>query len=132
MPRDLLDLVRRYALSSVESDQEERAAPAVEVLMRGLADHVRQGTHVTPGRLLESAVHSEPQLFRSWTAKRVSSSLHSYGVVTQKTRGQRLYRDVTLEQLATIERNYGLDLGFTPEAEEPTPASAPSAPGSPL
>ena len=52
---------------------------------------------------------------RRHSPRRVADALKRYGISTNRSNGRRVYRDIGLEQLRRIERNYGIDLNTSGE-----------------
>ncbi|MFH1419616.1 MAG: hypothetical protein ABII12_15175 [Planctomycetota bacterium] len=118
----LVDIVRDYAGTAIESNQDDSTPDADELLLRLLADSVavRTQAQVTPSGLLSWARERESGLFERWTPRGVSAALKRYKVLAVKTGGRRVYRDVTTPQLVRIQEAYGLDLGLGTDPTDPT------------
>ncbi len=118
----LLSIMQDHAGAVIESSRDDSTPDADELLLRLLADSVRIGTQdrVAPGTLLRLARERESGAFERWSARGVSAALKRYKVSVVKTDGRRVYRDVTLQQLAEIEAAYGLDLGVGTDPTDPS------------
>ena len=89
-----------------------------EVLLRILTENIRTGYAPTAGEIRDKAEKAEPNMFKSWSPKRVSSHLKRYGLKTNKSAGRKVYGRVTPDDLRKIQTAYAVDLGF---AEEQAP-----------
>jgi hypothetical protein len=108
----LVSLLTEHALQTVGDSQTDSTPGCDEVLLRALADEVRWGRRPSPKDVLTRAVEAEPNAFKNWTERAVTSHLGRYGVPTpRKIHGRRIFRDVTPELLRGIEERYGVDLG---------------------
>jgi len=118
--RGLLPLLQDHASAVIEASRAAQTVDADEVLLRLLAQAVLAGGQPTPGELLRQAQEAEPALFKSWTARAVTSHLTRYGVPTpSKISGRRVFRDVTVDQLREIQAAYGLDLALDHAETDP-------------
>jgi hypothetical protein len=124
--RGLLGLMQQHALATIEANQDDQTPEADEVLLEELTEFVRIGCFPTPGEILNKAKERDPKTFDKWVPQTVSRRLKSYGIPTpKKSHGERRYRDVTLETLRRIQRNYNIDLGITDKGATPHPLASP-------
>ncbi len=70
------------------------------------------------GEIRDKAEEAEPDMFKQWSPKGVSSHLKRYGLKTNKSAGRKVYGRVTPDDLRKIQTAYAVDLGF---AEEQAP-----------
>lgn len=131
---NLLSLVQRFALDSIDAGREDAVPDADVTLLELLAEAVRGSEWPTPGELLTRAQDRDPGTFGKsngsgprWQPNTVTRRLKSYGIpAPRKSNGQRRFRDVDLGLLWRIQRNYGIDLdiiGFgTPDPSPQSPA----------
>ena len=96
----------------IDSGKDELTPDQDETLLRILAEEIRASHAPTPGEILETVKGSEPESFKTWTARGISAHLKRYGLATNKTSGRRVYGRVTLDDLRLIQEHYGVDLGF--------------------
>ena len=106
----LLGELQQYALKSIENAKEEQIPACDEVLLRILAEAVSSGGKPTCAELLELARQEDPQGFKFFGPRGVSSHLRHYGFRTKKTNGLKRYADVDLNQFVKIQTSYGVDL----------------------
>ncbi|HVK15371.1 MAG TPA: hypothetical protein VM533_00390 [Fimbriiglobus sp.] len=110
----LLELVRKFALTSVETARDDSVPEADESLLELLAEAIRDGTAPTPSELLDRAQQRDPVTFKSWHPTSITRRLKIYGIeAPKKSNGQRRFRHATSELLRKIQRHYGIDLGFS-------------------
>lgn len=115
--RGLLGLLQEHAIETAEAGREDQTAGHDETLLRLLAEAVRFGERIEPGELLRKAQEADAGAFRGWSPRGVTGHLRRYGIpAPKKSMGRRVFRDVTLEMLRTIQTNYGIDLDL-PEAD---------------
>lgn len=107
----LLAVMQRHALESINSAKDQSTPPDDEVLLKSLANAVLRGDRPTPKEVLADASQEEPSTFQRWSAKGVANRLRRYGLQTAKSHGRQEYRP-SLDELARIETNYGIDLGL--------------------
>lgn len=112
----LLSLMQEHAIATNEATRGEQTPDTDETLLRVLAEKISQGETPTAKAVLNYVQKQELDLFKSWSPRGVASHLARYGLKTNKTKGQKVYCQVTLDDLRHIELNYGLDLGL-PEEE---------------
>lgn len=129
----LVAVVEDCAKATIADAHDELIPPADEMLLREVADAVRNGTQgtLTAAKVLALAQCADPATFGRaiqpnplWTPSRVGMVLKRYGIKSTPGR-QRTYRDVTPEQMRQIQCSYGVDLGI-PTLEEPSTPSTPS------
>jgi hypothetical protein len=125
----LLPLMQRFALEAIAAGQEDQTPEADEVILEVLAELVQNAIQPpTPGEILKKAKEHDPATFDRWQAQTVSRRLKNYGIPPpKKSHGERRYRNVTVDTLRRIQRNYGIDLGI-PELAEAPDSSPPIAP----
>lgn len=114
----LLHLLQEHALRLVEQSQEETVPPSDEVLLRILSEKLNETP--TPGQILDSAKVREPDLFRGWTARKVSEHLKRYGLRTIKSNGIKIYPRSLAGELQRIENTHGIELA-NEKSNNPTP-----------
>jgi len=124
----LLDLLKDHALKTIVEYADDQVADVDEVLLRILADAVREGEAPQAKELLDRARDQEPDSFKTWSPKGVATALNRYGLRTHKTGGCRRYGHVTLPDLRRIQGAYSLDLGFEQVEESRETFSGPPAP----
>ena len=108
----LVNLLQTYALETAELVKDNTDSDYDEVLLRLLAEAVRCGERPTPGDLLARAKEGESgDRFAKWSPRAVMERLKRYGLTTIKLHGKKRYAYVTADDLARIERSYGVDLG---------------------
>jgi hypothetical protein len=107
----LRGLVEAHALSTIESGRDDQTPDADETLLRILANALRNGERQTPGEILAKAKQLEPEGFKHWGARGVSSHLKRYGLETRKSHGERVYGPELTEMLGKIQQSYGIELG---------------------
>jgi hypothetical protein len=118
----LLAMVQAHALSVIEAAQEDQTPDADELILQLLTEAVNDLETPTPGDLLTAARAKDPEVFRHWGPRGISNVLRRYGITTKKSNGNRVFRDVSLDDLARVQRNYGIELGI--RLEPLTPATA--------
>jgi hypothetical protein len=106
----LLSLMRSHALAVIAETRGDHTPDADQVLLRTLADAIRAGDKPQAKDILAAAKEAEPELFKPWSARGVSSHLGRYGIKTNKS-GKPIYGRVTVEHLRRIQETYGIDLG---------------------
>jgi hypothetical protein len=109
----LLKLVQDYAQSSIDAGRDEKTPFEDEILLRLLADALRQGERPRASDVLTQAKVREPDGFERWTARGVSARLKRYGLATRKSDGDKVYGPESLEVLRRVETSYGMDLGLS-------------------
>ena len=114
--KGLLKLMRQHAMKVIDSGKDEQTPDHDEALLRILADFVRSGRAPQPKKIAEKAKELEPEIFRRWSPKAVSSHLKRYGLQTNKTGGRKVYGRVTLADLLRVQQNYSLDLDLSDES----------------
>jgi len=102
-------LVSDHALRSIDAARTEQAPDHDAVLLQALADELRGHGLPAPGDILTRAQEAEPNLFKTWTTRAVSTHLRRYGVETTRSNGRRVYR-VDPADLTTIGERYGFEL----------------------
>ena len=115
----LVQVVKNYALDTIEAGRDDQTPDTDEIILRIVADKVRAGEMFTPGDILAVAQNHEPTLFQRWAPKTVSNRLKQYGIPAPRksTHGRRVFDKITSAMLQRIQNNYGIDLDFSP----PTP-----------
>jgi hypothetical protein len=119
---NLLTLLQKHALASVESTRDDAIPEADELLLELLADAVRVNPQSlpTPGEMLKSAKEKDETTFKLWSAAGVSRRLKSYGIPTpKKSNGVRRYQGVTVATMQRIGERYGIDLRTIEGADTP-------------
>jgi hypothetical protein len=118
----LLKLLQDHALATIDAGWDEQTPDSDEILLRFLAEAVNLGERPEPGELLKKAQEAEPSAFKNWSPRAVTAHLKRYGIPTpKKSMGRRVFRDVTLEHLLRIQKNYGIDLDLSlPEEQTAT------------
>jgi len=107
----LLALSQEHALAVTDSAKDEAIPHHDAVLLRSLAAEIRSGRCPTPGEVLDLARAADPDGFRKWRARAVTSHLKRYNIATPiKSGNRREFRQVATEHLERIERSYGIDL----------------------
>jgi hypothetical protein len=114
--------IERYARQTIANEQEDQIPPADEIFLTILAGFVRDGIMPRPSDILQRAKESDPDTFRHFCARRVSSCLKRYSLATAKYNGDKRYSRVTISDLMAIQQRYMVDLGF--EAADERPAEA--------
>jgi len=108
--------MQKHALETIDAGKDDQVSGADETLLRILAEKRANLETPTAGEILKAAQESEPNIFRTWTAKAVSNALRRYTIHTAKAHGRKLYRGVTMADLTRIQSTYGLALGLREEA----------------
>jgi hypothetical protein len=118
----LVQVVKNYALDTIEAGRDDQTPDTDEIILRIAADKVRAGEMFTPGDILTVAQNHEPTLFQRWAPKTVSNRLKQYGIPAPRksTHGRRVFDRITPAMLVRIQENYGIDLDFSP----PSPPKA--------
>ncbi len=124
----LLDLVREYALGSIETSQDDQTSGIDATLLRALAEELSEGRSPTPGTVLQRVQAAEPGTFGHWSARAVSSHLGCFGLKTRKRHGRRGYPPEAMEMLRRVQLSYGLDLGFVETSPSNVPQRTPTDP----
>jgi hypothetical protein len=109
----LHEVLRDYAVRSVEASWEAATPAEDEALLRAIAKLVLTGARPTVGEVWAAANEIDPGLFRSCSLKRVSVKLGHYGLKTQKSHGVRRY-DSSEADLRRVQERYGIDLDIPP------------------
>ena len=109
--KGLRELMIGHALASIEAGKDDDTPDADLILLRTLAGTIVGGHEPSATEVLESARRTEPELFRNWRATTVGRHIKRYGLTTHHS-GDRRYRNVDLEDLRRVQRNYGIDLGI--------------------
>ncbi|MCG3136719.1 MAG: hypothetical protein HJJLKODD_00555 [Phycisphaerae bacterium] len=114
----LLPLIQDHARQLIELNRDDTVPDADETLLKLLATSVLSSGHhvLTTNELLRRANETEPNTFKHWSSRGITSTMKRYGIITSKNNGQRTFAKVTLSQLVKIERIYGLDLGIPKES----------------
>jgi hypothetical protein len=108
----LLAVMQAHALKVIGNSQEDQTPDADELFLELLVEAIREGRTPTPGELLLRARELDAETFRKWSPRGVSNTLKRYQLVARKSNGRRCYGKVSIEDLARIQRNYGIDLGL--------------------
>jgi hypothetical protein len=109
--RGLLAMIQEYATNLIESSTDDATPDADETLLRILASEVIAGHAPTPGEILAEAKKAESEMFQRWQTRTVSNALKRYGLLTNRSNGERVYGSVTQADLRRVQRSYSLDLG---------------------
>jgi len=109
----LKELLHEFALRASEAAAEDSIPEVDSILLKLLADSLQGGRRPSPSELQGLAESKSPALFRSWSSKMVSAKLKKYGIIAQKTSGQRIYGWDCQAQLLEIQRRYKVDLGIS-------------------
>ncbi|MBI5865342.1 MAG: DUF3631 domain-containing protein [Planctomycetes bacterium] len=120
----LTNVVSDFAAQTIDAGKDDSVPEADELLLRLVAEHVRDGTHVAlkASDLLRQAREIDPATFGTaqaarWGPRGVGAALSRYGISTHKGTGNtgRTYARITLGQLRQIASAYGFDLGLPAE-----------------
>jgi hypothetical protein len=118
--KGLLEIVKVHAISLMDLSREDQTNEADEILLEILTEHVQNGQFPTAGEILKLAKERDNATFDKWSSRGVSSRLKAYGIRTKKSKGKKVFRDVTMPQLRQIQMNYGIDLGISNEEKAPS------------
>lgn len=119
--KGLLGIVQAHAVKTIDAGQDDQTPEADEILLRLLADAIRNAETPTPGEILEHAQQVDPAMFKNWSPKGVSSHLKRYGLTTGKSCGRKIYRREQLATLRHVQTSYSLDLGIEMDSSGDTP-----------
>jgi hypothetical protein len=114
----LLKRMQEYALGSIDAARDDQIPDADETLLEILTAEILRGRHPTPSEILEQAQERDQTTFTRWVPRTVSTRLKNYDIRTRKVDRRRAFRDTTIDDLARIETNYGIDLGISDRTEE--------------
>jgi hypothetical protein len=109
---DLYAIARDHALATIQDEQVSGVPTRAEILLQVLAEMRLNGVKPKARQVLEKAREQEPELFSTWSSKGTAELLKRYGLKTVKTDGERIYRDVAIEELRQLENRYGFDLNL--------------------
>jgi hypothetical protein len=98
-----------WAKKLVIGHQEDQVPEEDQCLLRALTELVLKGKCPTNKEVLYKAQVMDDAITKRMSPKMVSNVLRKYGLMTVKVDARRELR-VSLEQMKTIERNYGLDI----------------------
>lgn len=122
--KGFVDMLRSHADSAIEKVNEDTIPEADEIVLRFLAEQYKlECKGVTAGYILEQVKDENEALFRTYSARGIGAILNRYRIRSRRKSGKNLFRP-SLEQLAAIEQNYGLDFGLSGQEEqeaEPVP-----------
>jgi hypothetical protein len=116
----LLEIMKEYAIKSVQSVNEDIVPEADEILLRLLKEQlVDKPWGITAGELLEKTKDENPAIFSRYGARGVGAVLNRYGIKSKRSGGKRNFCP-TESQWRAIEESYGIDLGLTELDNETT------------
>ena len=109
----LLDLVRDYALASIERTRKTAVPEEDEMLLLTLAQALLNGEQPTCKEICNRVKKAQPRLFCSLTPRGLSAQLETYGIHTNSKSGNRReFREETIEALRQVQLRFGIDLGI--------------------
>ncbi len=124
----LLGLVQDHARRAIEDKADDGVGEMDETLLRALTQLVKDGFRPTAKEILIPAREDEPELLKRFTPKGVATVLARFSLRPKKSHGQKLYDLGGIEPLARIQRVYGVDLGFSPDAPPERPQTTAHVP----
>lgn len=113
----LLTLMQAHALTTIDENRDDQTPDHDETLLQILTEEILLGGRPSPGEVLTKAKDREPDSFKNWTAKAVSTHLKRYGLRTNKSHGRKVYGRVTVDDLRRIQTTYATDLGLDADDE---------------